>query len=326
MPVVLTNPQFPYQIGSSPTTQAFSVQSNFRSMIGEVCQWNPNVDPENAGRMLNNRYRQILDRRNWYGLKVKGIAAVAPYVQTGSVTVTNLRQTVQGTGTNWTTAVIGLQFRIGFPYEFQTIIGVDTVNQVLTLDTPFQGQSGSSSYQIVNAYLTFGANIKRLSWAKNQLFGWPIEVNVPVEVINARDTWRQQLGWVIVFATRSPTPDGQFQVEAWPTPYTTPQQMPFEAWTQPPNMDLDGDSPVAWIRSDLLVDGAIADALLFRPKQNPYYSEASCLQISGERSGKFNTMVLEAENADEGLNQQAVTWDYSEDEKGYGSLWAQTHA
>jgi hypothetical protein len=281
---------------------------------------------ENAMRMLNNRYRQIIDRRNWYGLKVKGIASVSPYVQTGSVLVTSGSYTVQGTGTNWTNAVIGLQFRPGFPFEFQTIVAVDTVNQILTLDTPFQGPTASSGYQIVSAYLTLGANIKRLSWAKNQLFGWPIEVNVDIQVINARDTWRQQLGWVTVFATRAPTPDGQFMVEAWPTPYTTPQQMPFEAWTQPPNMDLDTDTPVAWVRSDLLVMGAIADALLFRPKQNPYYSEGACLQISGERTGRFNAMVLEAENADEALNQQAVTWDYEGDEKGYGGLWAQMHA
>lgn len=328
MPVVLTNPTFPFQVGASPTTQSFSTQSNFRQMIGEVTQFNPNLDPEVAGRFLNNRYRKIVDRRSWYGLKVRGVASVPNVIQSGQATVTNGSANVTGTNTGWTTALVGLQFRTAFIYPYQTITAVNAGTQTLTLDTPFQGTTATGGYQILQVYITFGANIKRLEWATNNLFGWPMEINVPVKTLNQRDTWRQNLGWARVLATRAPTPDGQFQVECWPSPYAQ-QDFAFEAWTQPPNMDADTDAPVAWIRSDLLVKGASSDALLHRPKSNPYYSEQAAIEISGRFSQEFEQSLREAEDADESLDQQAVSWDYGDEDggngNGYGSAFAQMH-
>jgi hypothetical protein len=327
VPVVLSNPQFPNQVGASPTTKAFSVQLNFREMVGELTQWNSNLDTIQAGRIINNRYRQVIDRRSWYGLKVRGIASVPNVLQTGTATVTNGSAAVTGNGTSWTPALLGLQFRPSMTSPYQTIIRVDSTTS-LTLDTPYQGFSGTGGYQIVEAYLTFGANIKRFDWAVNQLWGWPMEVNVPIQTVNARDVWRQQLGWATVFATRPPTTDGQFQVECWPTPYAA-QQFPFEAWTEPPVLTEDEDAPVAWIRSDVLVTGGIADALLFRPKANTYYSEQTAVAVAGEKRTQFEKYLLEMENADEGLQQQAVTWNYGEEDDGVGtgtgSTWSQMH-
>jgi hypothetical protein len=298
-------------------------------MIGEVTSWNSNVDTMVAGRMINNRYRQIVRRRDWYGLKVRGIASVPTVVSTGQVTLTNGSPMVQGMGTGWTTALVGLQFRNSFTSAYQTIVAVNVGLQQLTLDSPWQGQGTTTGgYQIVEAYITFGANIKRFEWAVNQLFGWSMEVNVAVQVINSRDTWRQNLGWATTLATRAPTPDGQFQVECWPTPYA-PQTFPFEAWTQPPDMVADTDAPVAWINSDLLVTGGIADALLYRPKQNAYYDVQSAIAIARDKNAQFKSDLLEMENSDEALNQQAVTWSYEDDEGGYGgvgSTWGQMHA
>jgi hypothetical protein len=325
MPVVFSNPAFPFQVGANPASQAYSVQLDYGSMLREVCGWNSAVDAMQAGRMINNRYRQIIDRRKWYGTKVRGNAGVANVISNGTATVTAGSNAVTGVGTTWTSALIGLQFRNGFTQPYQTITNVLNATS-LTLDTPFQGLGGTFGYQIVESYLTFGANIKRLEWAVNQLFGWPMQVNVPVEVINEKDTWRQNLGWARIFATRPPTPDGQYQVEVWPTPYNL-QVFPFEAYTQPADMVLDGDCPVAWIRSDLLVAGAICDALKFRPKKNEYYDPATALAVSRDKKLEFDVEVLSMENADELLQQQAVSWDYSSgcDEGGYGSVFSQMH-
>lgn len=324
MPVVY-NSAFPQQVGPSPFSQSFSTQLSYGQMLREVCQWNPNLDPMVAGRFINNRYRQIVDRRSWYGLKVRGNASVPNIYSTGTATVSGGSPNVTGVGTNWTGAMVGLQFRTSFTMPWQTIITVNSATS-LTLDTPYPGLSGTYGFQIVETYLTFGGNVKRMSWAVNQLFGWPIKVNVPVEVINARDTWRQNLGWATIFATRAATADGQYQVEVWPTPYNQ-QVFPFEAYTQPPNMVADNDAPVAWIRADLLVTGAIADALLHRPKQNTYYDPAVAVQIAGMKEGQFKSDLLEMENADEGLQQQAVTWDYGAEgvAAANGSAWGQQH-
>ena len=53
MPVVLSNPLFPYQVGPNGS-QAYVQQLNYRQMISEVCLWNPDLDPMMAGRFINN--------------------------------------------------------------------------------------------------------------------------------------------------------------------------------------------------------------------------------------------------------------------------------
>jgi hypothetical protein len=221
---------------------------------------------------------------------------------------------------------VGLQFRQTFTQPYQTITAVNQGLQTLTLDTPYPGPTFTGAYYIVEAYLTFGGNVKRLLWASNQLFGWPMDIGVKVEEINAIDQWRASMGWATALATRPPTPDGQFQVEVWPTPYAA-QTFPFEAYTQPPNMVLDTDSPQAWIRSDVIVTGAISDALLYRPKQNTFYDVASAVQIAAGKEAQYKADLLEMENADEGLEQQAVQWSYEEGNEcgGEGSLWSQMH-
>ena len=326
MPVVFTSPLFPYQVSANPYNQAFSVQSNYGTMLREVTNWNSNVDSEVAGRMVNNRMRQIIDRRSWYATKVRFVANVPNIQQTGTCTVTYNSNIVQGIGTAWTPLLVGLQFRQTFTQPYQTIVAVNQGAQTLQLDTPYPGPTFTGAYYIVEAYLTFGANIKRLLWASNQLFGWPLEVGVKVQELNAKDQWRAAMGWATTMATRPPTPDGQFQVEVWPTPYAA-QTFPGEAYTQPPNMVLDSDSPQAWIRSDIIVTGAISDALLYRPKQNTYYDPATAVSVAGGKAAQFEKDLLEMENADEGLEQQAVQWDYNTEceESSDTSLWGQMH-
>ncbi len=327
MPVIFSNPVFPNQVGSSPSSQAYSVQSNVGTMLREVQNWNPNVDSEVALRFINNRMRQIVDRRSWYANKVRFVANVPNIQTTGTCTVTYGSNTVQGIGTSWTPqALVGLQFRQTFTQPYQTITAVNQGLQTLTLDTPYPGPTFTGAYYIVEAYLAFGANVKRLLWASNQLFGWPLDVGMKVQELNALDQWRAAMGWATVMATRPPTPDGQFQVEVWPTPYAA-QTFPGEAYTQPPNMVLDTDSPQAWIRSDVLVTGAIADALQYRPKQNSYYDVSSAIQIAAGKTAQFEKDLEQMENADEGLEQQAVQWDYNDEVEvgGDGSLWSQQH-
>jgi len=292
-------------------------------MMNEVCQWNPDVDPMVAGRWLNNYLRQVIDKRQWYGLKVRGTVSIANVINAGTATVTNGSTNVTGVGTAWNPSMNGLQFRVGFTYPYQTIVNV--VNSTtLTLDTPFGGTTTTGGYTIVEAYATLGANIKYLLWAVNQQQGWPMEVNVPVETLNEWDVWRQSLGWSTVFATRPPTPDGQFQIEIWPTPYGN-QVFPFEAYTQPADMFLDSDCPPPFIRADLLVTRAIADAKLFGGRASKYYDPT----VAQMKITEYNVALEAMENADNMFDQRDVTWEYGQEEGrvgfGPGSTWAQSH-
>ena len=329
MPVIYSNPVYPWQV-SADGSQAPSTQLNYREMLNEVTSWNPNVDPMQAGRFINNYYRKVIDMRNWYGLKIKGQVAVQAITNTGQVQTTYGNPVVQGIGTSWDTTLQGLQFRTGFTFGYQTIVFVDPTAQTLQLDTPFVGTPGvnTSGYQIVESYLDFGANIKRLIWATNQQQGWPMVCNIPVETINAWDTWLQSLGWSRFLATRSASPGGSLILECWPNPNSA-QTFPFEAYQQPPNLTLDDDSMVPWIASDLIVTRAVADALMFRPKQNPYYDPATALAVARDKKQEFNERVEQMSGADNNMDQQDVTWDYGQEDGfggwGIGSAFSQSH-
>lgn len=326
MPIVFQNPQFPNQQGANPANQAYVQQLNAGQMIREVTGWNPSVDPMTALRMINNVQRMIVDMRMWYGLKVRGQISVPNPYSTGQVTVTNGSTTVAGIGTAWTPSLVGQQFRVSFQYPYQTITSVDSTAQTMTIDMPYAGPSQTSGYMILEAYFAMEGNIKYIQWAINQLMGWPMICNVPVETLNAVDVWRSYLGWSTHFAVRPPTPSGQYQIELWPSPFQQ-QVFPFEAYTQPPDMQQETDAPVAFIRSDVLVSGAIAQALLYRPKQNTYYDPATALAVAREKKAECMAAIEQMSFADNALDNRDISYDYNCPSGVFpsGQNWAQSH-
>lgn len=323
MPIVQGNPLFPNQYGFNGS-QPYTTQLNFGQMIGEVLLWNPDIDPLLVGRMLNNNYRKIIERRNWYGLMVRGQVSTPQYTSQGAATVTLGSNVVTGTGTNWTSALQGQQFRIGFTNPFQTITQVVSTTQLL-LDMPYGAQTVTNSgYQIVQAWVTLGANIRYILDAVNQQQGWRMAVNVPQQTINETDTWRTNVGWSYAFSNREPTPDGQLQIEIYPVPFFL-QVFPFLAYTQPPNMVQDADSPVVFIRADVLVLLTIADALVWQGKQNKYYDP----QTSQLKLAQAEAELQKMERSDDSMYQQDTIWDYGLEwgyAVGQGSLFGQNHA
>lgn len=321
MPTV-GNPMFPNQAGFNGT-QPYTTQSNYRQMIGEVLLWNPDADPLLIGRWINNNYRKIIERRNWYGLLTRGQITTPQLTSQGTATVTNGLNSVTGQGTDWTVDLIGQQFRIGFTNPFQTIVDVDVPNQRLTLDIPIGSQSlVNTGYQIAQAWVTLGANVRYILDAVNQQQGWRMQTNVPQQTLNEIDTWRTSVGWSYILSAKEPTPDGQLQVEIYPTPYFL-QVFPYLAFTQPANLVNDTDSPVAFIRSDVLVSMSIADALVFRGKNNKYYDPT----VSQMKKAEAEVELQKMERNDDGMYPQDSVWNYGE-EYGYGgmgSLFSQNH-
>jgi hypothetical protein len=200
----------------------------------------------------------------------------------------------------------------------------------MQIDFPFAGPTTTSGYLILQAYFALDNNIKRIRWAVNQMMGWRMIVNaLPAEILNAYDTWRTFLGWSTHFVTRAVTPAGQYQIEIWPSPFQQ-QVFPFEAYTQPPDMQLDSDSMVAFMRSDIVVIGAIADALMYRPRQNTYYDPQSALTVAAAKEAQFKEYIEQNAQEDNDIDQQDVMWDYGEGNEsaypgGYGSIYAQNH-
>lgn len=86
------------------------------------------------------------------------------YVSHGKVNMTNSSATVVGVGTSWTSSTIGKYFTIkngkeseqgydGYKYK---VASVDTANQTLELDEPFQGHTVNSVDYVIAERLWFG--------------------------------------------------------------------------------------------------------------------------------------------------------------------------
>ena len=312
----------PVSTYTGQVSQAPSTQLNFRSMIGEILGWNPDIDPLVAGRMLNNSYRRIIDYRSWYGLMIKGLVTVPNAYTTGTVSVTNGSATVTGTGTAWTVSMIGQQFRCGFSFPIYTIVAVDGSGTSLTLDNSWSDATFSSiGYQIFQNIVSPHPNLKSVLAMVNQKQGYRLKLHVPQEVINIYDTWRTTTGWTFLLADAYPSPKGWPQFELYPAP-TFLQAFPFLGYIQPPDMVKDADFPVVFIRADLVVTGALHDALLFRGKNSKYYDPATAKVMKGRFDEEMAKMAL----TDDNLAMRNLCWEFEKyPMAGYGAQWQQTH-
>lgn len=291
-------------------------------MIGEVLQWNPDAPSPLIATWINNAYRKIIDTRNWYGMLVRGQVTVPNVYTQGQATFTLGLKTVQGSGTAWTVDMAGRQIRSGFQTGWYNIASVNATTQVITLDLPWGNPTVTNAgYQMCKTWVTLGYNIKYVLDMVNQRQGWRLGVNIPQQAINQWDTWRTTTGWTQILAHMPMSTDGKPMYELWPAP-TFQQVFPFLAYVQPPDMVRDADFPVAFIRSDVIVLGALSEALLYRGKTSRYYDP----NAAQTKERQFRQEIEMMKNADNLLYQRDLQWDYSGFPMSqFGSTWQQNH-
>ncbi len=287
------------------TSKPSTTQLSLREMIGEVSQYNPDAPPLMVRRWIQNVNRRVMDYRNWYGLLVKGQIDVPDVVTGGSVAVTNASKIVTGTGTAFTSAMVGRQWRIGFSFPIYTIDSVQSATQ-LTLDLPWgDADRTNSSYNIFQNIVAI-PGIKMFFAVVNQKQGYRLKLHIPQEVINIYDTWRTTTGWTFLVADHVPSKSGEPQYELYPAP-TFQQSFPFLAYLQPADMKNDGDFPHPYIRSDVLVSGAIPHALRFRGKNSQYYDP----QTANYYDLIFRQEVQNMAQMDNNVAQRDMVWEFS---------------
>jgi hypothetical protein len=264
----------------------------------------------------------VIDRRLWYGLLVRGQVNVPTVYSTGQATFTQNSNLVTGVGTGWTQAMAGMQIRSGFSTGWYNIASVNPSNQTLILDLPWGNPTLTQvGYSIVQTWITMGSNIKLVLEMVNQRQGIRLWTNVPQAVLNAKDVWRTTQGWTRVLASKEPMANGSPQFELWPAP-TYQQAFPFLAYTQPPDLALDGDTPATFVRSDIVVLPAIKDALLFKGKSSKYYDPT----VAGIKEKEFQTELEKMELNDDNSYRKDVQWNYNSFPAGsYDALFQQSH-
>jgi hypothetical protein len=326
MPVF--NPGFPNQVLPNPGVTPYVQQQNFGQMIGEVLDANPDMDSSSISVKLNSIVRQVYDRRMWYGLMVRGQILCQGYTIGGSVTVTQGSTQVVGTGTSWTPAIIGRQFRIGYNTSLMTITQLNVGTQTLTLEMPWGGVSYTGAgYIISQNYVSPGANIKYIHTAKNLYMAWRLRLDYNQQSLDTIDPWRVNTFSPSALAQMPPGPNGEYMVELWPVPNIV-QSLPFIACVQPPNLVNDTDSLPPYIRTDIITKLGIADAKVYRgPKLNRFYDMVESQRLRGEAESELNILAM----VDENLYRSSLIYEFESmrlaPEPGVGGAnWAINHA
>lgn len=316
--------------GVGPTTQVTPVvacpsnQKNLGEIVGEVLQWNPDAPVPLIQDWVNNHYREIVDRRNWAGLMVRGQMAVPNVYSQGTVNVTSGSAIVTGTGTTFTESMVGFQFRQGFSTGWYNIASVQSTTQ-LTLDLPWANQTyQGTGYQILHSIVELGWNVKRVYEILNQRQGYRLFTGVPQAVLNHGDTWRVTTGWTFLLSPRefNPQTGAQF-FELYPAP-TFQQAFPFLAFIQPPDLRQDDDFVYPYIRTDIIVKLCIADAMLFGgPKKNQYYDQFTAQFKRAEALATLADMEMN----DDSQWPKDLQYEFQRAPFSYhGSQWLQQHA
>lgn len=298
-----------------------TAQLNFRQMSNELLSWNPDLDPLVASRMINNAFRRILDRRRWYGCVLAGTLPVPAIYSTGTATFTAGSANVTGVGTAWDPTMVGRQIRVGFSTPTATIISVQSATQ-LTTDLSWTPQTMTNvGYQIFMRYASFGPNIKMLLYVINQFQGYRMKLHMPQAALNEWDAWRATVGFTHTIADYKPSPTGEPLYELYPIPITQ-QGFPFMAYTQPPDFVNDDDAPPLWIRSDVVVLGALPDALLHRGKNSKYYDP----QTAKFKITQFDQEIQKMASMDDNSAMRNLIWEFRKyPESQFGSTFNQSH-
>lgn len=302
-------------------------QMNFGQMVGACSDANPDWDPESIKQRLNEIVRDVLDRRTWYSLMIRGQIQTQKFVIGGQVQLTNGVPFVQGTGTSWDLSLVGKCFRVGYNTPVYVIDQVDPTAQVLTLEMPWGGPNlTSSGYYIAQYYYPLGSNIKYIHAAKNMLMAWRLHLNFNQQSLDAVDPWRMNTLSPCALGQMPLGRNGEYMVELWPVPNLV-QALPFIATVQPPNLVDDNDSLPAYIRADLITRLGRAEALVYRgPKVNKYYDMTESQRLRGEAENIISFMQLQDEN----LYRQDVKMRYEEMRwapwpGGHGATYAINH-
>jgi hypothetical protein len=131
--------------------------------------------------------------------------------------------------------------------------------------------------------------------------------NYSQAIIENYDPARLIIMFPRLVASMPPDPSGNFQVELWPAS-NVQQAFPWLGYTVPNVLVNDDDNFPAYMRVDAILDYASAQALRWRPRTNPDYSEAICMSLAKEKMQAFEGKLAGAVQDDEGLWRQDITY------------------
>lgn len=260
--------------------------------------YNPKVPYSLARRWVRDRYRSICENYLWSFKLAQGQFGTNDAYSTGTATLTNASTTVTGSGTTWTSAMTGRQFKVrNFVYTFTYVSATSG-----TLDKAWLNATASAQvYSIVNAYFAptetdFHSFISIIDPAN----GWRLYQGFTSVELDHFDVQRTSSSTPRIIASRVYNSSNVPQFEIWPHP-TTQAAYPYLYERRVPDLSADTDAPPPIIRSDVVVKGALCELSRWPgtvEDRNPFY-DPSMLQYrlrEQECAAELNRLLITDQN------------------------------
>lgn len=279
----------------------------FESLWKRLLVYAPECPIPLAQEWINTAYSRILTKTNWSGLRAEGEFQIPASYTTGTVTVTQNTPDVVGSGTTWTSAMIGRQFLAQAVGPLYTVIAVPSAT-TLTLDRVYGGTTGASlTYEITLVYLTAPSDFLQFQAVMDRANNWRLHTNFRQEQIDTWDSKRSVTGTPTILATAPFTSSGLVRFEIWPRA-TSAKTYSYRYVKKPALLAASSDTPIWPVSSYALIQGALSELSLWpglKSSPNLYHD----LQQHSTHETAFKEEVQGLVLEEERINQSAVYYE-----------------
>ena len=177
----------------------------FESVTRSVKTHCPKADLNLAKTWVRNGFRELGERRPWSWLIKRGQFLMPARYNTGTASVTRDSSAVTGSGTTWTSAMEGRQFRVGSTGSLYTIKDVISATSIV-LDANFGGTTNATAaYSIYQAYVTAPTDFLTFVSVTLPSRRWKLHTFVQQGEIDRTDSSRENTGNPYLIAARDYT-------------------------------------------------------------------------------------------------------------------------
>jgi hypothetical protein len=283
----------------------------FKNILNNLHTQVPEIDAITITNFVNRRYQSLLRSWQWSFLKDRAVLTTVNPYSTGTVTVSNGSVAVTGSGTTWTSAMLGRQFRASSLGEFYEIASVESATS-LSLRYAYGGNTASgaaySIFQHIYSLVSTATKIQSI------VYRFPLK-EANKESMDQIDAERKSTGtpqWFIYLGKDS---SGYQQVEIHPVPAAA-YTLRYEFYKSVSDMVLPSDVPV--IREDLVEAAALIDCYRYAARTIRDY-----LPLLGDARLEFVAIKQEALEEDIRVESQrnGVVNVYAQEPLGRSSFW-----
>lgn len=265
----------------------------------------PGLDPDLLDGYLNTRYGDILDRYPWKGLEVETSIQTTAAYNTGTVSVTQGTNAIVGTGTVFTSAMTGAQFRVSTDNAVYVFTFVDATHA--TLDRNYEDSTNAvAAYWIYEDEYVLPAPAKTVLSVVCPETGEGLEDWTTQKIIDSIRP-RQSPGIPIAFAmaadTSENTPPVFHTLKLSPPPmFARGYPLRYQKATAGFDGQTTGASPLPWVSDNALLCGCRAD-IKYKLKdvtgaeaQEAKYEKAIAVMLRVDATRRGNSPVVLGRN------------------------------